>query len=61
MKYDIQINVRMNAPLMDALKSAAEEVGTTPSQIAREAIIKELKRRKSNAHGKIEGVDREKL
>jgi predicted transcriptional regulator len=47
MKYDIQLNVRMNALLMDALKSAAEEVGTTPSQIAREAVIKELNRRKS--------------
>jgi hypothetical protein len=62
MHYDIQINVRINATLMDGLKRAATEVGTTPSQIAREAIIKELNRRKSYApHGKNEGMDREKL
>ena len=48
MPYDIQINVRISGETLNALQALADKVGTTPSQIAREAILKEVKRRKKD-------------
>ena len=46
MPYDIQLNVRLSGETLNALQAMADKVGTTASQIAREAILKEVERRK---------------
>lgn len=53
MTYDIQLNVRLSGETLNLLQKYADEVGSTPSQIAREAILKEINLRKSEeADGK---------
>ena len=52
MRYDTQINVRLDRTVMSELLIAAAAVGSTPSQIAREAILRELKRRKQSTKDK---------
>ena len=46
MKWDTQLNVRLEAATESDLKKEADRTGNTRSQIAREAILKELALRK---------------
>lgn len=46
MKWDTQLNVRLEASTESDLKKEADRTGNTRSQIAREAILKELALRK---------------
>ena len=46
MKWDTQLNVRLEASTESDLKKEADRTGNTRSQIAREAILTELALRK---------------
>jgi predicted DNA-binding protein len=46
-----QLNVRLSKDTLKELVRSAEKVGSTPSQIVREAILKELEKRKKGGNG----------
>lgn len=46
MRWVTQLNVRLDKPTDDKLSNEAQLAGSTRSQIAREAIKRELERRK---------------